>query len=170
MVTEIYRNKKTDLSAIEKVLGSQTERVELLREFGLKAQLADLSYPQLTPDEFLVWEKFLPRRYGGDGSGSYEIKHYSFDEIPLEVLREWKHAQDLEIFDRFYIRTPESAVQYDPILLGYIFMSHNWWLIARWGESLLPFNEIRDLVFPRISNVQKTQTLASKFLRVFTDK
>ena len=166
MVIETYRNKKTDLSPIYETLNSQKDRIELLRELGLQAQLADLTYPRLTQDEASVWEKFLPRIYGGHQIG---VKNYSFDEIPLEVLQEWKHAKDLKIFDRIFIRTPEKEIYPDPILLGWIDGGKDFWLIARWGESLLPFNEIRSLVEgkktrPAITTSDDPITLLAKAL------
>lgn len=97
-------------------------------------------YPQIVPADFAIWKRWLPTSYWGVKA----LKNYSFDRIPEEVLREWEMCQALYLFTSYEIRTPESPKAQDPILVGYVFDVP--YLIARWAESLRPFEEIRDLI------------------------
>lgn len=58
----------------------------------------------------------------------------------MEVLEEFQTAQQSQLFVSYEIRTPERAA-IDPILIGIGHDGYSY-LIARWGESLIPFEKI----------------------------
>jgi hypothetical protein len=156
------------------ILGHQKAKCE---EFGLKQQavlVGDLInqlktaaeadvispksfYPEISYKEAIIWEVWLPCRYSETRSSQGRtLREYSFDQIPLEVLEEWDIAKQLQLFKSFAIMTPETKVP-DPILIG-IGKDGREYLIARWGESLMPFEEIENLVqkyFKRVNKVNK---------------
>jgi len=96
-------------------------------------------YHEITSEEMRIWEVWLP--------GSYTdsmLLIYSFDQIPATVLTAWEAAKALGVFQSFTIRTPETKKAQDPILIGWL--KDVPYLIARWGESLRPFVEVRAIV------------------------
>ncbi|MBI4992010.1 MAG: hypothetical protein HZB99_02225 [Candidatus Harrisonbacteria bacterium] len=96
-------------------------------------------YPEISTENMKIWGTWLPRLYSES-----DFKDYRFDQIPEEVLAEWKLAKNLGLFEVYEIRTPESPEMQDPILIGYF--KNTPYLIARWAESLMPFEKIKELV------------------------
>ncbi len=114
-------------------------------------------YHEITSEEMKIWEVWLPSHYTGN-----ELLIYSFDQIPAAVLTAWEAAKALGVFQIFTIRTPEMKKTQDPILIGYL--KDVPYLIARWGESLRPFGEIKVIV-------EKSLRLGFKFIsKRFLDK
>lgn len=120
-------------------------------------------YPLLSAEEVRVWQAFLPTRYtdgvamvsqasalavfGGSpsNSGIRRIKDYLFDTPPLSVMETWAQVQASKVFDALEVWTPERQ-RVDPILVGYKTFdkrSIGPFLIARWGEALKAFDEIK---------------------------
>lgn len=102
-------------------------------------------YPVITDEERNIWAAWLPTSYMSESSSTQirELRSYDFDTIPEGVLNEWQLAKSLDLFEKYEIRTPERQIQ-DPILIGW--NNEIPYLIARWGESLIPFEEIRKSV------------------------
>ncbi len=96
-------------------------------------------YHEITPEEMNIWKIWLPSQYTGN-----ELLIYSFDQIPAAVLTAWEAAKAIGVFHPFTIRTPETRKAQDPILIGYL--KDVPFLIARWGESLRPLEEIKEIV------------------------
>lgn len=109
--------------------------------------------------DFNVWAKFLPTRSS--------IKKYTYDSVPFDVLRHIFDAKSLQIFDKIEIWTPEgntasgriermttwgvdSKKVVDPMAVGVITTRgdgvRHYFSIARWGESLEPFEKIKAYV------------------------
>ena len=188
MVIEIYREKDINLQNIIKTLNAGVsvdhESLRIAQKLHLTGQVRLMAnpYPLLTKEELCIWCEFLPRKYGGNSP--LPLSDYSYDLIKQEVLEEWEWASDLGIFDGFLIRTPESKVQEDPILLGYRNTPAQYYLIARWGESLLPFAEIRTRVEEKrkieekreieekikIQTKQKSQLTLSERFKLFRER
>ena len=134
---ELVKSKETKATELNK-------RKELCKELGLKVQeqLSEntilspgMFCHRLSDEELKIWTIFLPTVYAGD-----QLKNYQYDTIPTEVLQDWKLVKDFGLFESFEIRTPELRKQ-DPILIGV--RQGVRYLIARWAESLAPFEEIR---------------------------
>jgi len=125
-------------------------------------------YPQITNIEMKIWKVWLPTRYVENPKSSNELnfKEYAFDRIPEEVLQEIECARALNLFNTLEVRTPEIKAQ-DPILIGWFDKVP--YLISRWGESLRPFEEIKQLVEEgrRIENKKILPLKLFNFLFVF---
>lgn len=106
-------------------------------------------YQEISKDDFRIWQKFLPRAYmfspKQDGGFTENSSLYKFDLIPEHVLDELVFCRSLSLFTEYSIRTPEQSQ--DPACFGHYFDhgAHHWreFLIARWGESLIAFEDIR---------------------------
>ena len=149
MQTESYVRIEELLKARESKAEELNKRKELCKELGLKVQEKFSAFSLLSPDMFCkrlsdkelkIWRMFLPTTsYRGDS-----LVDYRYDLIPTEVLQDWKLVKDLGLFESFEIQTPELKNP-DPILIGIRKIGDKdiRYLIARWGESLIPFKEIR---------------------------
>lgn len=151
------------------------EAVELITTLGLKGQEALLVERQTEGGETVV-ERFPYRRMTKDEDRVYgflmpqktKLVDYKDGPVPLRVLQVAAHATDL--FDEpLIVWHPEGAID-DPILIG---IKHKpttnpahpvreVFLLARWGDVLLPFEEMR--VKARELWVQKARGTASKGL------
>ncbi len=154
-VEELLKSKDAKTAELNK-------RKELCQELGLKVQEKLSEITILSPDAFCkrisdeelkIWTIFLPTAYTDDN-----LAYYLYDIIPTEVLQDWKLVKDLGLFESFEIRTPEIPQPQDPILIGICRGAR--YLIARWGESLAPFEEIS-------KNVEKALGLARKRISAF---
>ena len=122
------------------------DRQEICRSLGLERQanVIDLDaselYPPLSKEETWVWLRFLPTSYSFTAG---EWKDYSFDIIPTIALKEISKAFESKLFINFEIRTPEKLL-IDPMVIG--LQGRRMFPIVRWGESLKPFNEIKNIV------------------------
>ncbi len=154
MTTEVAIYRKLNVAHL---IEPQTETIstQLRKELGFerqqpphsspRIQKAALFWPQLSPKEFAIWEWYLPTMYLR-GSGYNEWAAYNFDIIPDDALVEIKEAIDMKVFDFMEIRTPERKHMTDPVVIGYVKIPGYdpiGFLIVRWGESLIPFEEIR---------------------------
>jgi hypothetical protein len=101
----------------------------------------DYFYPSIDAKTWEIWAWYLPTAHWG-----IALQEYHFDLIPLEVLTEWQFAKSLDLFDAYWIRTPKTR-KTDPILLGWRYGVP--YLLARWGESLLPWETIQKIVARR---------------------
>jgi len=137
---------------------SLNERIELCIGHGLKAQVELLSKekvtiergglitsPPLSEDEITIWRAWLPTVYTSDETrGGVSLGRYSFDRVPLLVLKIWREHERKATFESYEIWTPESIEYPDPVLVGKL--GNNTYLLARWGESdasLVSFDDIK---------------------------
>lgn len=149
-------------------------RKELVATLGFNPQLqcvdelsvdASRFYPELTGFDLQVWTLFH-RSYYEKSKGEWE--GYHFDRVPTKVLEEISVATSLEVFDDLELWTPEGdRKDLDPMAVGVVghrlgdndytvknnlglnaaFNSNaRFFPITRWGESLLPFDDIKRLV------------------------
>lgn len=150
---ELYRKSPGELDSIYDLLQSSTKNSqtrELYAQLGFHflagdVRIPDVSYARMTTFEAEVWQRFLPTGYGRN-EGEWGL--FSFDHIPEQVLQEIEYATSLGCFDNLHIRTPERT-SLDPLVYGTKTIGNrkNRYIIARWGESLLPFVEIAKQVF-----------------------
>ena len=133
-----------------------SEAVSLARELGLELQarryekpLAENAFTPLTSDELWLWATHCPTRYiPGGGQNRSKLEDYSFDNIPVEVMRHWKAVKDHYTFDRYEIWTTERTQNTDPLLMGVI--GQAFYLLARWGMESpenLPLKKIAQDIY-----------------------
>ncbi len=120
------------------------EAVSLIEQLGLEGQQAITNretltrepYREMTKLELFVWSQVCPERT--------EVSKYRLSPMPLRILQVIAYARSLNIYERLEVWHPRQ-VKDDPLLVGvptgavYTSRRH---LIARWGESFVPFNEL----------------------------
>lgn len=125
---------------------------------GEQSQDPGVFYEELIGKDLFVWAAFLPTFYS-KVSGDWE--NYTFDVVPHEALEEIRTADSLELFDDLEIWTPQRRFE-DPMVVGVlgrrrgnpsrdnlrVIDGARFFAIARWGESLMPLEEIRGTVLP----------------------
>lgn len=99
-------------------------------------------YRHMTREEALVYGLLLPKKT--------KIADYADGMIPLRVLQVAAHAK--EHFTELWVWSPASAADKDPLLVGMTkqpipgmpshYTRDTEWLLARWGDVLLPFPEL----------------------------
>lgn len=89
-------------------------------------------YREMTKEERVVYGLLLPARE--------TVENYSRGPIPLRVLQVLEHARSLGIYTGFKVWHDQAGP--DPLLVGEIGYSATH-LLARWGESLEPFKQMR---------------------------
>jgi hypothetical protein len=150
-------------------------RLRLVEELGLAGQerymealekAKEIPFKLLNLEEVRVWRRYLPFVYTGGprrdarerltvreqrlsrrerlllGLADDDVTDYADDLIPLEVLETWRHCQQMAYFESYEIWSTREEV--DPLLLGRV--GPLLFLVARWGEALKPFEEIRQEV------------------------
>lgn len=166
---QLYRKQDVELPLGDEGLAEVEQRQQKLAELGFdslvsyrrtSAQLdsARMLYPQLLGDELETWRRFLPTEAS--------ISRYTYDEVPDDALDAIKDAQEMQLFDRIEIWTPQgnrlsdrlrahygrvrdamSALSdgLDPMAVGVIDYNDesHYFPITRWGEALLSVDEVK---------------------------
>ncbi|MBI4992246.1 MAG: hypothetical protein HZB99_03440 [Candidatus Harrisonbacteria bacterium] len=163
MEIELYRNTKAEIPDGEKEKDSSIKKAQELckryRNLGLEGQATmiekaikvggplitdkikpDLFWRKISDNDLRIWRIFLPTSYRSDLGPGRTLASYAFDQIPEEVISEFELAKALRLFNVYEVRTPEGR-NIDPILIG--LYGNTSYLIARWGESLQSFEEIK---------------------------
>ncbi len=91
-----------------------------------------IPYREMTKEERVVYGLLLPARD--------TVENYARGPIPLRVLQVLEHARSLGIYTAFKVWHDQAGP--DPVLVGEISYSAQH-LLARWGESLEPFGQMR---------------------------
>ena len=161
---------------------------EAIDELGLKGQKSlvksqdnkVIPYPKLNDTEVRVWEEYCPQ--------VDNVEDYSATQIPYEILTNLQIIKQKKWFDinklvgtetkvgskkiKGYIQIwSESREDIDPIVVGVIETrerySWGWsvgdkvyYLIARWGISLRPYEEIRKISMDRWIEKRKAKLAA----------
>ncbi|MBI4033478.1 hypothetical protein HY379_00585 [Candidatus Saccharibacteria bacterium] len=162
---ELYRRE--DVSESEQDAEALRRR-ELVEKLGFSPQLqfvqeagdeASRFYPELSGFELEVWTLFHRSYYS---KAKDEWSGYHFDRVPTDVLAEIDFAHGFGGFDDIELWTPERGVELDPMAVGVVGHRLGWsqqrydlgenaafnsnarfFPITRWGESLMPFGEIK---------------------------
>lgn len=137
-----------------KVLGLRVLMLRLRGEIeAIKIRSSqEIKCPLMTPEERAIWRAFLPMTYTSSPQRRFNIRaisSYSFDQPPMSVLETWADLRAKKVFDIYEIWTPERVQRPDPILVGFKGLAQPYigpFLIARWGESLAPYDEIKKKV------------------------
>lgn len=109
---------------------------ELLREPDDSGVSTRIPYQKMTATERAVYSTLYPQRDSPE--------KYSSGPIPLRVLQVVAHARTL--FDHLEIWGP-AEYDPDPVLVGINGSTYNptdVFLLARWGDALAPFDELRE--------------------------
>lgn len=142
---------------IEEIKGSEastmaadSEAIELITKLGLEGQqkltnsetATRFPYPRLTSSQAAVFNALFPRQT--------RVQDFSIGIIPLRVLqvvafcREFPQTQYIKVL---HTATPKE----DPILIGSPSQySAEEYLLARWGDALPSFEELKSKAMPII--------------------
>lgn len=140
METETFRIE--ELTAQDPV-AVEAEAVSLIGRLGLTGQETlvrrpegeapeRFPYREVTRQELEVIRVLYPERSS--------LKEYEAGLIPLRVLQEIEEAQ--KFLSDFTVHSVSSAQEVDPILLGRKGTSGPHYLIARWGDALIPWEKL----------------------------
>lgn len=107
-----------------------------------------LPYRQITAEEAHVFGVLCPKRT--------KLEQYRDGPIPLRVLQVAAHARDM--FTDLYVLSPATPRDEDPVLIGTRKNPERSWqtdtfILARWGNVLLPMEEMRALALARLRPV-----------------
>ena len=144
MIVETYEVTETTTAGEDPVL-ADAAAIELIRELDLEGQkellahdetaVIRIPYQRMTAEEVRVYQTLYP--------ADEKVEAYRAGPIPLRVLQVVAHARTM--FDKVLVWGPE---QYDPdpVLVGQIgeYGNAEYYLLARWGDALAPFEELRD--------------------------
>lgn len=125
-------------------MAADAEAIELIEKLGLEGQrklanpetLTRQPYREMTALEAYVWRAVCPQ--------TTPLQKYNLSPIPLRVLQVAAYARELGIYETLEVWHPHKVID-DPLLVGvpngetYSRKRH---LIARWGETLVPFEEL----------------------------
>lgn len=143
-------------------LAADGEAMMLIEKLGLEGQRktfakdgTQMPYRPMTKQEAAVFGIMFPRRT--------EVTAFSDGPIPVRVLQVISHVRELDLPELRYIEVwhAESAKD-DPVLVArsaqYSYGGTNY-LLARWGDALLPLEE---LTKKAIEKASASATLALK--------
>jgi hypothetical protein len=132
-------------------------------ELGLSEQLS-LAQPEKSPIPFVSMNTVMNRVYTTLCPEKVDYKRYRKTAIPLEVLSLIALAEKEKYFTEIQIwyddRTP------DPLAVGILKKqewSHDLFLIARWGDVMRPFDELKEKaiqVYKNTSIIQLKRSVA----------
>lgn len=120
------------------------EALRLIEELGLDGQKPEADAPRdsrnpyrmMKSDEQFVYSVLCPDRC--------KVEAYKDGPIPLEVLKTLAYAKTLGVFAGYEVWAASAKSVKDPVLVGYTertswgSLSGGPYIIARWGEELLP--------------------------------
>lgn len=157
-LTALLADGETQLLVEELNLTGQQELFNKVSEGGVATKLHP--FRRMTQEEVFVYKTLLPE--------TCSLTNYKDGPIPLEVLRLAKQVRELYQPDMAYLEVwkPKPGCV-DPILVA---RKSNYadpvFIIARWGESLIPFVELREQAILRQCEIVEAK--AKKLINEFT--
>jgi hypothetical protein len=153
MKTEIFI--EPELAELESAEVS-AEWSAICKELGLDGQvkLSEKS-PELKPPPYRAIDPKTERIIRTLCPEKMSVEDYSVSAIPFDIVQEIKKCVDNEWYRRLYIFFDNKSP--DPFLVGRLTADWNspWHLIARWGDELLPFEELELKAVNRLMNEAK---------------
>ena len=159
MLVETYEVNEIDAHG---KVECDSEAVELIDQLGLSGQrrlISDdgdspqrLPYPKMTLEQKRVIKAICAEESA--------IGDYTDQIIPLRVLQVAAHAKDL--FDELLVWYPKNADEKDPYLIGLNRpreYAKDFFILARWGEELLAWDELKSKAVCKIRELRKSAML-----------
>jgi hypothetical protein len=146
MAVEIYLEPE-----LEEMVGSEEVTAEwrqLAEELGMEGQLKLITpksgeESDKNPSPYIHMNAKAERVFAILCPEVVDYKKYDKSTIPRDVLREIAMAERLKFFDKICIWYDDASP--DPLVVGYIKMGNYEYvkhMIARFGDELLPFEEL----------------------------
>lgn len=165
MLVDTYETPEVNEGGIIECVSESIELIESLNLEGQRKLIKPdengdskrVPYPKMTKEQKAVIKAICPKESN--------LSDYSDQAIPLRVLQVAAHAN--EMFDRILVWHPENADEKDPYLIGRNgegWGDKEYYMLARWGEELLPWSEMTSkaakiLRGKRLEILRKTQSL-----------
>lgn len=143
-------------------MAADSEAIELIKTLELDGQqrltntdtATRFPYPRMSATQVVVFGALLPHKTS--------LKMYSQGIIPLRVLQVAAFCKDMPQTRCLKI-WHAASVKEDPILVGSPSeYSNEEYLLARWGDSLPPFDELKAKAAPIITNRFKMELAKAK--------
>ena len=131
----------------EQTTACQPEDLEQVKKLVAELELSGQSQ-LLSPTERFPYRKMMKqeeRVYKLLCPGQSSLTEYDDSAIPLRVLQVAAHAKSLGVFKKLVVWHADNADVKDPVLCGWKGTSDwsgEWFILARWGDVLLPFNDL----------------------------
>lgn len=160
MKTEIFI--EPELMELESVEAS-TEWSSICQELGLEGQtkLAEKS-PELKPPPYRAIDPKTSRIIRALCPEKSTVANFSVSTIPLDILKEVKKCRENGWYHEIYVFYDNKSP--DPFLVGKL--TSQWGspyhLIARWGDELLPFEELEIKAVNRLMGDAKVALIELK--------
>lgn len=133
-------------------MAADSEAIELIGKLELDGQqkltcpdtATRFPYPRLSATQAVVFGTLFPQKTS--------VRSYSQGIIPLRVLQVIAFCKDMPQTKCLRI-WHAASVKEDPVLVGSTSeYSNEEYLLARWGDSLLPFDALKEKALPLITN------------------
>lgn len=154
MVQSFLVDESTELIYDDQRLSEWKQKCE---ELGLTGQL-DLASPEKSPIPFENMNTVSQRVYETLCPVKVDYKEYKKTAIPLEVLSLIHLSVNEGYFESIQIWYDDKSP--DPLAVGSVKVGTYQWeyyLIARWGDVLRPFDELREMAIARCTESTRTQ-------------
>lgn len=163
MQVETYEVEKIEQTEMQ-ALAADGEAALLIEQLGLEGQKTLMTpetkelipYRVMTKEEHIVFKALFTERS--------RVEDYKAGPIPLRVLQVASHARTLELPDFAYLQVwyPKQGID-DPILVARKdSYTDPIYLLARWGDSLLPFKELASKAEALLVDKARADLLSAK--------
>lgn len=150
MKTEIYSEPELELS-----VEASEEWVATCKELGLTNQIGLSSKEDRVGPPYRFCDPRTTKIILAICPRVVELDKYKASTIPLDVLQEAKKCKDNGWYSKLWVAYDDQSP--DPFLLGEIAGEQSWngtfHQIARWGDELLPWEELERKAIERITAI-----------------
>lgn len=137
------------------------EAVGLIERLNLAGQMELITGPEKQVFPYRKMTRAECNVYGALCPRKTEISEYKDGMIPLRVLQVAAYVKETGFIDSLVVWHPESADVKDPILVGLkggnVYWPNEIYLLARWGEVLEPFSELKKMAAERLVPIIRNQ-------------
>lgn len=173
-----------DASSEASAMANDVVALELIEKLGLAGQKRISNPDTVTRIPYRVMEAREMLVYKALCDADQKLEDYSADAIPLRVLQVAALAKESAMFGQLRVWYPQEARIDDPLLVGVIktrmypddekyasLTKDTFYLLARWGKTLLPFEELEQMAVKfcrarRSSQIKKAIVEANTALAV----
>lgn len=151
-------------------MAADSEAIELITSLGLTGQQTLVNGATVTRLPYRALEKREQLVYRALCDATSLVEAFNAETIPLRVLQVISHAKETELFNHLEVWYPKTYKVDDPVLLGVKkvllypdkpqysnLTSDVYYLLARWGKCLLPFEQLEAMAVEMLRKVRATK-------------
>lgn len=144
---EVETFEQTELLAGKEEVECTQEQIDLINQLGLEGQKKLINKDEETDEENVCPYRLMTDReqsiYEKLFSRKIKLEEYSAGPIPLRVLQVAAHAKTLpDVIIGVSVWYEPTTADKDPLLVGNTAKWNEFFLLARWGDALRPFEEL----------------------------